>query len=143
MSIRKRHSLPASRARTAPIAQNSCSRRGYEVRGVKRRASSLNTQRVDHICQDPHVEKKNCFLHCGDLSDSSTLTEIIQQVQSDEVYSLVSQSHLAVSFESPEYMADIDALGALRIFEAMRLLGLERKTKFYQASTSELYGLVQ
>ena len=117
--------------------------KGYEVHGIKRRASSLNTQRIDHIYQDPHVEKKNFVLHYGDLSDSSNLTRIIQEVQPDEVYNLAAQSHVAVSFESPEYTADVDALGALRILEAIRLLGLERKTKFYQASTSELYGLVQ
>ena len=117
--------------------------KGYEVHGIKRRASSLNTQRVDHIYQDPHVEKKNFVLHYGDLSDSSNLTRIIQEVQPDEVYNLAAQSHVAVSFESPEYTADVDALGTLRILEAIRLLGLEKKTKFYQASTSELYGLVQ
>ena len=117
--------------------------KGYEVHGIKRRASSLNTQRVDHIYQDPHVEKKNFVLHYGDLSDSSNLTRIIQEVQPDEIYNLAAQSHVAVSFESPEYTADVDALGALRILEAIRLLGLEKKTKFYQASTSELYGLVQ
>jgi GDPmannose 4,6-dehydratase len=117
--------------------------KGYEVHGIKRRASSLNTQRVDHVYQDPHVEKKNFVLHYGDLSDSSNLTRIIQEVQPDEVYNLAAQSHVAVSFESPEYTADVDALGALRILEAIRLLGLEKKTKFYQASTSELYGLVQ
>lgn len=113
------------------------------MHGIKRRASSLNTQRVDHIYQDPHVEKKNFVLHYGDLSDSSNLTRIIQEVQPDEIYNLAAQSHVAVSFESPEYTADVDALGALRILEAIRLLGLEKKTKFYQASTSELYGLVQ
>ena len=117
--------------------------KGYEVHGIKRRASSLNTQRVDHIYQDPHVEKTNFVLHYGDLSDSSNLTRIIQEVQPDEIYNLAAQSHVAVSFESPEYTADVDALGALRILEAIRLLGLEKKTKFYQASTSELYGLVQ
>jgi GDPmannose 4,6-dehydratase len=117
--------------------------KGYEVHGIKRRASSLNTQRIDHIYQDPHVEKKNLVLHYGDLSDSSNLTRIIQEVQPDEIYNLAAQSHVAVSFESPEYTADVDALGALRILEAIRLLGLEKKTKFYQASSSELYGLVQ
>jgi GDPmannose 4,6-dehydratase len=117
--------------------------KGYEVHGIKRRASSLNTQRIDHIYQDPHVEKMNFVLHYGDLSDSSNLTRIIQEVQPDEVYNLAAQSHVAVSFESPEYTADVDALGSLRILEAIRLLGLEKKTKFYQASTSELYGLVQ
>lgn len=117
--------------------------KGYEVHGIKRRASSFNTQRVDHIYQDPHVEEKNFVLHYGDLSDSSNLTRIIQEVQPDEVYNLAAQSHVAVSFEAPEYTADVDGLGTLRILEAIRLLGLEKKTRFYQASTSELYGLVQ
>ncbi len=117
--------------------------KGYVVHGIKRRASSFNTQRVDHIYQDPHVDNKNFVLHYGDLSDSSNLTRIIQQVQPDEVYNLGAQSHVAVSFESPEYTADIDGMGTLRILEAIRLLGLEKKTKFYQASTSELYGEVQ
>ncbi len=117
--------------------------KGYEVHGIKRRASSFNTQRVDHIYQDPHVENKNFILHYGDLSDSSNLTRIISQVRPDEVYNLAAQSHVAVSFESPEYTADVDALGTLRILEAIRLLGLEKKTRFYQASTSELYGLVR
>ena len=113
------------------------------MHGIKRRASSFNTQRVDHIFQDPHVEKKNFVLHYGDLSDSSNLTRIIQEIQPDEVYNLAAQSHVAVSFEAPEYTADVDGLGTLRILEAIRLLGLEKKTRFYQASTSELYGLVQ
>jgi GDPmannose 4,6-dehydratase len=117
--------------------------KGYEVHGIKRRASLFNTQRVDHIYQDPHVENKNFVLHYGDLSDSSNLTRIIQEVQPDEVYNLGAQSHVAVSFEAPEYTADVDAMGTLRILEAIRLLGLEKKTRFYQASTSELYGLVQ
>ena len=117
--------------------------KGYEVHGIKRRASSFNTQRVDHIYQDPHVENSRFKLHYGDLSDSSNLTRIIKEVQPDEVYNLAAQSHVAVSFEAPEYTADVDALGALRILEAIRLLGMEKKTKFYQASTSELYGLVQ
>ncbi|MDQ7003298.1 MAG: GDP-mannose 4,6-dehydratase [Ghiorsea sp.] len=117
--------------------------KGYVVHGIKRRASSLNTQRVDHIYQDPHVDNKKFILHYGDLSDSSNLTRIIQEVQPDEVYNLGAQSHVAVSFESPEYTADVDALGTLRILEAIRLLGLEKKTKFYQASTSELFGEVQ
>ncbi|OPK10876.1 GDP-mannose 4,6-dehydratase [Pseudomonas sp. VI4.1] len=117
--------------------------KGYEVHGIKRRASSFNTQRVDHIYQDPHVDNQNFILHYGDLTDSSNLTRIIQQVQPDEVYNLGAQSHVAVSFESPEYTADVDAMGTLRILEAIRLLGLEKKTRFYQASTSELYGLVQ
>ncbi|VXB83518.1 GDP-D-mannose dehydratase, NAD(P)-binding [Pseudomonas sp. 8AS] len=117
--------------------------KGYQVHGIKRRASSFNTQRVDHIYQDPHVDNRNFVLHYGDLSDSSNLTRIIQEVQPDEVYNLGAQSHVAVSFESPEYTADVDAMGTLRILEAIRLLGLEKKTRFYQASTSELYGLVQ
>lgn len=117
--------------------------KGYEVHGIKRRASSFNTQRVDHIFQDPHVDNKKFFLHYGDLTDSSNLTRILQEVQPDEVYNLGAQSHVAVSFESPEYTADVDAMGTLRILEAIRLLGLEKKTKFYQASTSELFGLVQ
>ncbi len=117
--------------------------KGYEVHGIKRRASSFNTQRVDHIFQDPHVENKNFILHYGDLTDSSNLTRILQEVQPDEVYNLGAQSHVAVSFESPEYTADVDGMGTLRLLEAIRLLGLEKKTKFYQASTSELFGEVQ
>jgi GDPmannose 4,6-dehydratase len=117
--------------------------KGYEVHGIKRRASSFNTQRVDHIYQDQHTDTNDFILHYGDLSDSSNLTRIIQEVQPDEVYNLGAQSHVAVSFESPEYTADIDALGTLRLLEAIRLLGLEKKTKFYQASTSELFGEVQ
>jgi len=117
--------------------------KGYIVHGIKRRASSFNTQRVDHIYQDPHLENKHFILHYGDLTDSSNLTRILQQVQPDEVYNLGAQSHVAVSFESPEYTADVDALGTLRLLEAIRLLGLEKKTKFYQASTSELFGEVQ
>lgn len=117
--------------------------KGYEVHGIKRRASLFNTQRVDHLYQDPHVEQQKFVLHYGDLTDSSNLTRIIQQVQPDEVYNLGAQSHVAVSFESPEYTADVDAIGTLRLLEAIRFLGLEKKTRFYQASTSELYGLVQ
>ena len=117
--------------------------KGYQVHGIKRRASSFNTQRIDHIYQDPHVEHQNLILHYGDLTDSSNLTRIIQEIQPDEVYNLGAQSHVAVSFESPEYTADVDAMGTLRLLEAIRLLGLEKKTRFYQASTSELYGLVQ
>ena len=117
--------------------------KGYEVHGIKRRASSLNTQRVDHIYQDSHEANVNFFLHYGDLSDSSNLTRIIKDVQPDEVYNLGAQSHVAVSFEAPEYTSDVDALGTLRILEAIRFLGLEKKTRFYQASTSELYGEVQ
>ncbi|MDQ2070145.1 GDP-mannose 4,6-dehydratase [Natronospira bacteriovora] len=117
--------------------------KGYEVHGIKRRASLFNTDRVDHIYQDPHEVDPRFSLHYGDLTDSSNLTRIIKQVQPDEIYNLGAQSHVAVSFESPEYTADVDALGALRMLEAIRLLGLEEKTRFYQASTSELYGLVQ
>jgi GDPmannose 4,6-dehydratase len=117
--------------------------KGYEVHGIKRRASSLNTERVDHIYQDSHEENPRFFLHYGDLTDSSNLTRIIKDVQPDEVYNLGAQSHVAVSFESPEYTADVDALGTLRLLEAIRFLGLEKKTKFYQASTSELFGEVQ
>ena len=117
--------------------------KGYQVHGIKRRASLFNTQRVDHIYQDPHVDNQNFILHYGDLTDSSNLTRILKEVQPDEVYNLGAQSHVAVSFESPEYTADVDGMGTLRILEAIRLLGLEKKTKFYQASTSELYGLVQ
>tara|TARA_A100000171_G_scaffold52895_2_gene74059 strand:+ start:2229 stop:3350 length:1122 start_codon:yes stop_codon:yes gene_type:complete len=116
---------------------------GYEVHGIKRRASSFNTQRVDHIYQDPHVDNQRFILHYGDLTDSSSLTRIIQRVQPDEIYNLGAQSHVAVSFESAEYTADVDAMGTLRILEAIRLLDLERNTRFYQASTSELYGLVR
>jgi GDPmannose 4,6-dehydratase len=117
--------------------------KGYEVHGIKRRASSFNTQRVDHIYEDPHVEHQHFILHYGDLTDSSNLIRIVQQVQPDEIYNLGAQSHVAVSFESPEYTADVDAIGTLRLLEAIRILGLEKKTRFYQASTSELYGLVQ
>jgi GDPmannose 4,6-dehydratase len=117
--------------------------KGYEVHGLKRRASLFNTQRVDHLYEDPHVSKGDFVLHYGDLTDSSNLTRILQQVQPDEVYNLGAQSHVAVSFESPEYTADVDAMGTLRLLEAIRLLGLHEKTRFYQASTSELYGLVQ
>ena len=117
--------------------------KGYEVHGIKRRASLLNTQRVDHIYQDPHVGNANFKLHYGDLSDTSNLVRIVQETQPDEIYNLGAQSHVAVSFESPEYTADIDAMGTLRLLEAIRILGLEKKTRFYQASTSELYGLVQ
>ena len=117
--------------------------KGYEVHGIKRRASLLNTQRIDHIYQDPHSIDNRLKLHYGDLSDSSNLTRIIRDIEPDEIYNLGAQSHVAVSFESPEYTADVDAIGTLRILEAIRFLGLEKSTKFYQASTSELYGLVQ
>ncbi|SUY02471.1 GDP-mannose 4,6-dehydratase [Citrobacter youngae] len=117
--------------------------KGYEVHGIKRRASQFNTQRVDHIYQDPHESNINFKLHYGDLTDTSNLTRIISEVQPDEIYNLGAQSHVAVSFESPEYTADVDAIGTLRLLEAVRFLGLAKKTRFYQASTSELYGLVQ
>ncbi len=117
--------------------------KGYEVHGIKRRASLFNTQRIDHIYQDPHLERHNFVLHYGDLTDSSNLTRILSEVKPDEVYNLGAQSHVAVSFEAPEYTADVDALGALRLLEAIRFLKLEDTSRFYQASTSELYGLVQ
>ena len=117
--------------------------KGYKVHGIKRRSSSFNTQRIDHIYEDPHIKDNNFQLHYGDLSDSSNITRILMEVQPDEVYNLAAQSHVAVSFESPEYTADIDALGTLRLLEAIRLLGMTNKVKFYQASTSELYGMVQ
>ena len=118
-------------------------RKGYEVHGLKRRSSSFNTDRIDHLYQDPHVDGRRFILHYGDLTDSTNLVRIVQQVQPDEVYNLGAQSHVAVSFEEPEYTANADALGALRLLEAIRMLGLEKKSRFYQASTSELYGLVQ
>jgi GDPmannose 4,6-dehydratase len=118
-------------------------KKGYEVHGIKRRTSLFNTNRIDHLYQDPHTSGRHFILHHGDLTDSSSLTRIIQHVQPDEIYNLAAQSHVAVSFEEPEYTANSDALGALRILEAIRILGLEKKTRFYQASTSELYGLVQ
>ncbi|MFY9211433.1 MAG: GDP-mannose 4,6-dehydratase [Aestuariivita sp.] len=117
--------------------------KGYEVHGIKRRASSFNTQRIDHIYEDPHTDNARFHLHYGDLTDTSNLTRIMSEVQPDEVYNLGAQSHVAVSFEAPEYTADVDAIGTLRLLEAIRFLGLEKKTRFYQASTSELYGLVQ
>lgn len=117
--------------------------KGYIVHGIKRRSSLFNTERVDHIYEDPHVSDRHFILHYGDLTDASNLIRIVQQTQPDEIYNLGAQSHVAVSFEEPEYTADVDALGALRLLEAIRLLGLEAKTRFYQASTSELYGLVQ
>lgn len=117
--------------------------KGYEVHGIKRRASSFNTERIDHIYEDPHIEDKRFMLHYGDLTDTSNLIRILQQTEPDEVYNLGAQSHVAVSFESPEYTADVDAIGTLRLLEGIRLLGFENKTRFYQASTSELYGLVQ
>jgi GDPmannose 4,6-dehydratase len=118
-------------------------RKGYVVHGIKRRSSLFNTQRVDHLYQDPHIDNRHFILHYGDLTDSTNLIRIVQEVQPDEIYNLGAQSHVQVSFETPEYTANADALGALRLLEAIRLLGLEKKTRFYQASTSELYGLVQ
>lgn len=118
-------------------------KKGYVVHGIKRRASSFNTGRIDHLYRDPHEQGVRFFLHHGDLTDSTSLIRIIQQIQPDEIYNLAAQSHVAVSFEEPEYTANSDALGALRVLEAIRILGLEKKTRFYQASTSELYGLVQ
>jgi GDPmannose 4,6-dehydratase len=117
--------------------------KGYEVHGIKRRASMFNTQRIDHIFQDPHVPNPHLKLHYGDLTDTSNLTRLISEIEPDEIYNLGAQSHVAVSFEAPEYTADVDAIGTLRMLEAIRFLGLEQKTRFYQASTSELYGLVQ
>lgn len=117
--------------------------KGYEVHGIKRRASSFNTQRIDHIYEDPNDHHQHFILHYGDLTDSSNLTRIVSDIKPDEVYNLGAQSHVAVSFEAPEYTADVDAMGPLRLLEAIRFLGLEKKTRFYQASTSELYGLVQ
>jgi GDPmannose 4,6-dehydratase len=118
-------------------------KKGYEVHGIKRRSSLFNTDRIDHLYQDPHVDNRNFVLHYGDLTDSTSLVRIMQKVQPDEVYNLAAQSHVAVSFEEPEYTANADGIGALRLLEAIRILGLEKKTRFYQASTSELYGLVQ
>ena len=117
--------------------------KGYKVHGIKRRSSSFNTSRIDHLYQDPHEQKPNLILHYGDLTDSSNLLRIIQQIEPDEIYNLGAQSHVAVSFESPEYTANSDALGTLRILESIRILNLEKKTKVYQASTSELYGKIQ
>jgi GDPmannose 4,6-dehydratase len=117
--------------------------KGYEVHGVKRRASQFNTQRIDHLYEDPHVEHPRLVLHHGDLTDSSNLTRLLAEVRPDEVYNLGAQSHVAVSFESPEYTAEVDALGTLRLLEAIRFLGLDRTTRFYQASTSEMFGLVR
>src|SRR5216684_1873858 len=117
--------------------------KGYEVHGIKRRTSLFNTDRIDHLYQDPHEKNINFFLHHGDMTDSSSLVRIVQQVQPDEIYNLAAQSHVAVSFEEPEYTANSDALGALRTLEAIRILGLEKKSRFYQASTSEMYGLVR
>ena len=118
-------------------------KKGYIVHGLKRRSSLFNTDRIDHLYQDPHVENRNLILHHGDMTDSMNLTRIIQETQPDEIYNLAAMSHVAVSFETPEYVANADGTGTLRILEAVRLLGLEKKTKIYQASTSELYGKVR
>jgi len=118
-------------------------KKGYEVHGIKRRASSFNTTRIDHLYQDPHIDNRNFILHYGDLTDSTNIIRIIQEVQPDEIYNLGAMSHVKVSFDSPEYTADVDGVGTLRVLEAVRLLGLTKKTKIYQASTSELYGKVQ
>ena len=118
-------------------------KKGYIVHGIKRRASLLNTERVDHLYQDPHVSNRRFVLHYGDLTDSTNLVRIVQQTRPDEIYNLGAQSHVAVSFELPEYTANVDAMGTLRLLEAIRILGLEKKTRFYQAGASELYGLVQ
>ncbi|HQO29335.1 MAG TPA: GDP-mannose 4,6-dehydratase, partial [Accumulibacter sp.] len=117
--------------------------KGYAVHGIKRRASLFNTERIDHLYQDPHQPDRRFILHHGDLTDTSSLVRIMQQVQPDEIYNLGAQSHVAVSFEEPEYTANADGMGALRLLDAIRILGLENKSRFYQASTSELYGLVQ
>ena len=118
-------------------------KKGYTVHGLKRRSSSLNTERIDHLYQDPHIDNQNLFLHYGDLADSSNLIRIIQEIQPDEIYNLAAMSHVHVSFDMPEYTANIDGIGVLRVLEAIRSLGLEKKTRIYQASTSELYGKVQ
>lgn len=118
-------------------------KKGYKVHGLKRRTSLFNTDRIDHLYQDPHIENQNFFLHYGDMSDSTNLTRLIQEIQPDEIYNLAAMSHVRVSFDMPEYVADVDGIGTLRLLEAIRLLGLEKKTRIYQASTSELYGLVQ
>ena len=128
----------------AYLAKSSCCAKGYEIHGIKRRASSFNTtDRIDHLYQDPHDQPRNFVLHHGDMTDSCSLIRIVQSVQPDEIYNLAAQSHVGVSFEEPEYTANADAMGALRVLEAIRILGLEKKSRFYQASTSELYGLVQ
>src|SRR6056300_744116 len=118
-------------------------KKGYIVHGLKRRSSQFNTDRIDHLYQDPHVDNQNFILHYGDMTDSTNLTRLIKEIQPDEIYNLAAMSHVRVSFETPEYVADVDGIGTLRLLEAIRLLGLEKKTKIYQASTSELYGLVQ
>ena len=141
--IKKKAVITGVTGQDGAYLAESLLKKGYEVHGVKRRTSLFNTARIDHLFQDPHVASNSFFLHHGDMTDSSSLIRIIQDVQPDEIYNLAAQSHVAVSFEEPEYTANSDALGALRILEAIRILKLERKTRFYQASTSELYGLVQ
>ena len=143
MSIQKKAIITGITGQDGSYLAEFLLKKGYEVHGVKRRASSFNTSRIDHIYKDPHIENSKFILHYGDLTDSTNLIRIIQQVKPDEIYNLGAQSHVAVSFETPEYTANSDALGTLRILEAIRILGLEKHTKFYQASTSELYGLVQ
>ena len=143
MSERKRALITGVTGQDGSYLAEFLLAKGYEVHGIKRRASSFNTQRVDHIYEDPNIEDQNFALHYGDLTDSSNLTRILSDVRPHEVYNLGAQSHVAVSFESPEYTADVDAMGTLRLLEAMRFLGMENTSRFYQASTSELYGLVQ
>ena len=143
MSMAKRALITGITGQDGAYLAEFLLKKDYVVHGIKRRASLFNTDRIDHLYQDPHVSNRNFILHYGDMTDSSSLIRIIQQVQPDEIYNLAAQSHVAVSFEEPEYTANSDALGALRVLEAIRILGLEKKTRFYQASTSELYGLVQ
>lgn len=143
MTIRKKALITGITGQDGSYLAEFLLAKGYEVHGIKRRASLFNTQRIDHIYQDPHAPQPNLKLHYGDLSDTSNLTRIIREIEPDEIYNLGAQSHVAVSFEAPEYTADVDAIGTLRLLEAIRFLGLEKKTRFYQASTSELYGLVQ
>ncbi|MBB3360528.1 MULTISPECIES: GDP-mannose 4,6-dehydratase [unclassified Novosphingobium] len=143
MTVRKKALITGITGQDGSYLAEFLLEKGYEVHGIKRRASSFNTQRIDHIYQDPHAGQPGLRLHYGDLSDTSNLTRIIREVEPDEIYNLGAQSHVAVSFEAPEYTADVDGMGTLRLLEAIRFLGLEKKTKFYQASTSELYGLVQ
>ena len=143
MSIKKKALITGVTGQDGSYLAEFLLDKGYEVHGIKRRASSFNTERVDHIFEDVHRENAGFFLHYGDVTDSSNLIRLIQDIRPDEIYNLAAQSHVAVSFESPEYTADVDAMGTLRILEAIRILGLEKHTKFYQASTSELYGLVQ
>ena len=125
-----------------PTSPSFCSPKGYEVHGIKRRSSLLNTERVDHLYEDPHVSTRRFFLHYGDMTDANSLIRVVERVQPDEIYNLAAQSHVAVSFEQPEYTANADALGTLRLLDAVRILGLEKRSRFYQASSSELYGLV-